>query len=126
MPSISILCSSSSTITILSEGLSSSINYSVPSSKLVDLKKVKKNKKNNFKIHTQVFRHCCIQQMHKISEKNSKPSFSWSYWKFSFLKEKTWLLVNNKSLSKVTQQYFSVQKQYNQTKTNFVIKSNET
>ena len=76
---------------------------------LLDLRKTKQKRK---KMHTQVFRQCYVQHLCKISWKNSKPYFSWSSWKFSFFKQKTWFLVKNKSLSKITHQYFSVKFKY--------------
>ena len=48
-------------------------------------------KKQNKKLHTQVFRHCYVQHMRKISGKNIKPYFSWSSWKSSFFKQETLL-----------------------------------
>ena len=43
---------------------------------------------------------------------------------FFFLKKDNCSLVKNKSLSKITHQYFSVQNCNNQTKAKFVLKSN--
>ena len=51
--------------------------------------------------------------------KNSKPYFSWNSWKFLIFK------LKNKSLSKnIIHLYFSMQNQFNQTITIFVIKPN--
>ena len=47
----------------------------------------------------------------------------WSSWKFSFFKHQTLNFAKNISLSKIPQQYFSMQNQYNQTLTKFVLKS---
>ena len=41
-----------------------------------------------------------------------------------FLNKRHWFFAKNKSLSKITYQYFSVQNQYNQTITKFVLKRN--
>ena len=41
-----------------------------------------------------------------------------------FLKKRNCLFAKDKPLSKITYQYFSVQNQYNQTITKFVLKSN--
>ena len=82
--------------------------------------------KPKIKKSAQVFRQCYVQQMHKISGKNSKPYFSWNCWKFSFFKLKTWFLVKNKFLSKIIHQYFSVQNQYNRTMTTLVLKYSHT
>ena len=41
-----------------------------------------------------------------------------------FLNKRDWFFAKNKSLSKITYQYFSVQNQYNQTIRKFVLKSN--
>ena len=65
--------------------------------KSVYLKKTKQKQKKNKKIiHTQVFRHYYIQQMSKISGKNSKDNFSWSSRNFSSFKEKIWIFENVK------------------------------
>ena len=61
----------------------------------------KQNKNKTKKIHAQIFRHCYVQHMFKMSGKNSKPYFSWRSWKFSIFKQKTWFLIKNKSLSKL-------------------------
>ena len=90
-------------------------------SELVYLRKQNKNKTK--KIHTQVFRHCYVQYLRKISRKNNKPCFRWSSSKSLFFKQKTLFFAKNRSLSKVTHQYFSIQNQYNQTITKFVLKS---
>ena len=58
------------------------------------------------------FRHCYLQHMRKILGKNSKSYFSWTSRKFLFFKQITWFFVTNKSLSKITHQYFSVQCRY--------------
>ena len=41
-----------------------------------------------------------------------------------FLNKRHWFFEKNKSLSKIIYQYFSVQNQYNQTITKFVLKRN--
>ena len=64
-------------------------------------------------IHAQVFRHCYVQHMQKISGKNSKPYFSWSSWKSFFLYKRHWFFAKNKSVSKITYQYILMQNQYN-------------
>ena len=93
-----------------------SVNKIVFFSESIDLKKIKQKQKK--KIHTQVGQ-CYARHSCKISGKNSKLYFSWSSSKFSFIKQKTSFLVNNKSLPKIIHQYFSVQNQYNQTVTTF-------
>ena len=60
--------------------------------------------------------------MCKISEKNSKPYFSGSSWKFLFYKQKALILVKDNSLSKITNHYFSVRNLYNEAIAKFVLK----
>ena len=89
---------------------------------MADLKKQNKNKTK--KIQTQVFRHCYVKHMHKISGKNSKPTLVGAPGSLRFLYKKHWFFPKKKSLSKITYQYFSVQNQYNQTIKKLVLKSN--
>ena len=83
----------------------------------MDLKKQNKNKTKKFQ--TQVFRHCYVQHMRKISGKNSKPTLVGAPRSLRFLNKKHWFFPKEKSLSKIT-----VQNQYNETIKNFVLKSN--
>ena len=91
-------------------------------SELVNLRKQHKSKTK--KIYTQVFRHCYVQHMRKISRKNSKHCFRCSSWKSWFFKQKTLSSAKIRSLSKITHQYFSMHNQYNQVIIKFVLKSN--
>ena len=56
---------------------------------------LKTKQKENIKIHSQVFKHCYVQHMCKISRKNMKSYFSWSSWKSSFFKQKTLLFCKD-------------------------------
>ena len=60
--------------------------------------------------------------MRKISD--SKPTLVGAPGSFRFFEQKTWFLVKNKSLLKITHQYFSVQNWYIRTTTTFLLKSN--
>ena len=90
-------------------------------SESVDLKNTKR--KQNKKIHTQVFRQCYVQHMGKISGKNSKPYFSWSSQKLSSYKQETRFLVRTSIYQKSLTSTCLLQNQYNQT-TTVVLKSN--
>ena len=90
-------------------------------SELVDLRKGNKNKTK--KIHTQVFRHCYVKHMRKISGKIVNPALDGAAGSLRFFKQKTLFFGKNRSLSKITHQYFPLQNQYNQTITKFVLKS---
>ena len=60
----------------------------------------------------------------KFQGKIVNPSLVGAPGSLRFLNKRHWFFAKNKSLSKITYQYFSVQNQYNQTITKFPLKSN--
>ena len=88
--------------------------------KLVDLRKQNKNKiKKNLHTGIATYNTCA-----KFQGKIVNPTLVGAPGSLRFLNKRHWFFAKNKSLSKITYQYFSVQNQHNQTIGNFLLKSN--
>ena len=87
---------------------------------MVDLRKQNKNRiKKNPDTGIGMYNTCA-----KFQGKIVNPTLVGAPGSLRSLNKRHWFFAKNKSLSKITYQYFSVQNQYNQTITKFVLKSN--